>query len=132
MSYQAVARGAAGVLFFQWRASRMGAEKFHSAVLSHSGTASPVWAEVAGLGRELAGLGSFEGARVKPGLRWSFRGPTGGPSEGDGQTGQRSQELDQLVWMGRPLYKSATTIDFCRPDEPLGRYARSSCRASTW
>ena len=62
MSYQAVARGATGVLFFQWRASRAGAEKFHSAMLSHSGVASPVWTEVTGLGRELARLGSFEGA----------------------------------------------------------------------
>ena len=41
MSYQAVARGATGVLFFQWRASRTGAEKFHSAMVSHSGVASP-------------------------------------------------------------------------------------------
>ena len=50
MSYQAVARGATGLLFFQWRASRAGAEKFHSAMLSHSGVASPVWKEVSGLG----------------------------------------------------------------------------------
>jgi beta-galactosidase len=27
-----------------------------------------------------------------------------------------------LVWMGRPLYNRGTTIDFCRPDEALGRY----------
>ena len=33
-----VARGADGVLFFQWRASRRGAEKFHSAMLPHGGT----------------------------------------------------------------------------------------------
>ncbi len=50
MCYQAVARGATGLLFFQWRASRAGAEKFHSAMLSHAGVASPVWAEVVGLG----------------------------------------------------------------------------------
>ena len=65
MCYQAVARGATGLLFFQWRASRAGAEKFHSAMLSHSGVASPVWEEVAALGRELARLGSFEGASVE-------------------------------------------------------------------
>ena len=53
MSYQAVARGATGLLSFQWRASRAGAEKFHSAMVSHAGTASPVWAEVTELGREL-------------------------------------------------------------------------------
>ena len=62
LSYQAVARGATGVLFFQWRASRAGAEKYHSAMLPHSGVASPVWAEVTGLGGELARLGTFDGA----------------------------------------------------------------------
>ena len=33
-------RGADAVLFFQWRASRRGAEKFHSAMLPHGGTAT--------------------------------------------------------------------------------------------
>jgi beta-galactosidase len=122
MSYQAVARGAAGVLFFQWRASRMGAEKFHSAMLSHSGTASPVWAEVAGLGRELAGLGSFEGARVQARVAMVLSWANWWAMEGDAKPANDLKMLDQLVWMGRPLYKSATTIDFCRPDEPLGRY----------
>ena len=32
-----VARGADSVMFFQWRASRAGAEKFHSAMLPHGG-----------------------------------------------------------------------------------------------
>ena len=41
-----VARGADGVLFFQWRASRSGAEKFHSAMLPHAGTDTRVWREV--------------------------------------------------------------------------------------
>ncbi len=29
---------------------------------------------------------------------------------------------DQLAWMARPLYNNGTTIDFCRPGEPLERY----------
>jgi beta-galactosidase len=33
-----VARGADAALFFQWRASKAGAEKFHSALLPHAGT----------------------------------------------------------------------------------------------
>ena len=32
--------------FFQWRASRAGAEKFHSALLPHAGTDTEVWREV--------------------------------------------------------------------------------------
>jgi beta-galactosidase len=30
-----VARGADGIMFFQWRQSRAGAEKFHSAMVPH-------------------------------------------------------------------------------------------------
>ena len=56
LSMQAVARGAGGILFFQWRQSRSGAEKFHSAMLPHAGTRTRTWREVVGLGAELAAL----------------------------------------------------------------------------
>ena len=46
-----VAHGADAVLFFQWRASRAGAEKFHSALLPHAGTDSRLWREVVQLSR---------------------------------------------------------------------------------
>ena len=65
-SWQAVARGADGVLFFQWRAAKAGAEKFHSALLPHIGTkGSRVWNEVCGLGNELAASSEIAGSRVK-------------------------------------------------------------------
>lgn len=56
LSVQAVARGADGVMFFQWRQSRSGSEKFHSAMLPHAGTATRTWREVTALGAELANL----------------------------------------------------------------------------
>jgi len=56
LSLQAVARGADAVLFFQWRQSRVGAEKFHSAMLPHAGTGTRTWREIVGLGAELAEL----------------------------------------------------------------------------
>jgi beta-galactosidase len=56
LSMQAVARGADAVLFFQWRQSRAGAEKFHSAMLPHAGTGTRTWREITGLGAELGGL----------------------------------------------------------------------------
>ena len=100
----------------------MGAEKFHSAMLSHSGTASPVWAEVAALGKELAGLGSFEGAHVQARVAMALSWPNWWALEGDAKPANDLKMLDQLVWMVRPLYNNATTIDFCRTDEPLERY----------
>lgn len=61
-SYQAVAHGADAVMFFQWRASRGGAERFHSAMLPHSGTAARTWKDVVALGSELADLSGVVGA----------------------------------------------------------------------
>jgi len=61
-----VARGADGVLFFQWRASRAGAEQFHSAMLPHSGTRSRIWREVVDLGGRLRALAEVRGTRVEP------------------------------------------------------------------
>ena len=122
MSYQAIARGATGVLFFQWRASMAGAEKFHSAMLSHSGAASPVWAEVAELGRELARLGTFGEASVEAQVAVAFSWPNWWALEAPSKPANDLKMVDQLSWMYRPLYRGGVTTDFCRPDEPLERY----------
>ena len=53
-SEQAIARGSDGVMFFQWRQSRSGAEKFHSAMLPHAGRETRTWREIEALGQSLA------------------------------------------------------------------------------
>jgi beta-galactosidase len=63
-SLQHVARGADGTLFFQWRASKAGAEKFHSGLLPHAGTNTKVWREVCELGQTLQKLGEIAGSVV--------------------------------------------------------------------
>ncbi|WP_439564615.1 beta-galactosidase [Microcella sp.] len=55
-SYQTLARGADGIMYFQWRQSVRGAERFHSGLVPHSGTDTRVWREVVALGGELAML----------------------------------------------------------------------------
>jgi beta-galactosidase len=64
-SVHAVAHGADSVLFFQWRASRGGHERFHSAMLPHSGTRSRTWGEIVALGRDLEKLGEVAGAEIR-------------------------------------------------------------------
>ncbi|MCL2516536.1 MAG: beta-galactosidase, partial [Microbacteriaceae bacterium] len=61
-SYQAVAHGADTVLFFQWRASRGGHERFHSAMLPHSGTGARSWQEIEALGNELGRVAEVTGS----------------------------------------------------------------------
>ncbi|MFP3381480.1 beta-galactosidase, partial [Bacillus sp. SIMBA_069] len=52
------------VMFFQFRASRSGAEKFHSAMLPHAGTETKVWRAVEELGADLAALSPLRGSTV--------------------------------------------------------------------
>src|SRR5687768_11666591 len=56
-----VARGADAVMFFQWRQSYAGAEKFHSAMVPHGGRETRVWREVVELGAALRSLGPVRG-----------------------------------------------------------------------
>lgn len=60
-----VARGADAVGFFQWRASRAGAEKYHSAMIPHAGVATKVWREVVTLGGHLKSLSEVAGTTVE-------------------------------------------------------------------
>jgi beta-galactosidase len=122
LSYQALARGAEGVLFFQWRASRAGAEKFHSAMLSHSGKASPVWAEVTTLGRELAAAGEWRTAGVPARAAVIFSWPNWWAVESPAGPAHDFRMIDQLTWMYQPLYHRSVTLDFAHPAEALGGY----------
>ncbi len=122
MSYQAIARGATGVLFFQWRASRKGAEMFHSAMVSHAGTASPVWSEVVALGKELAGLEDLMSAPVEAKVAIVHSWPNWWAVESPVQPAGDLSVADQLFWVYRPLYEAGVTVDFCSPDECLDRY----------
>ena len=65
-SYEAVSHGADGVMFFQWRQSLKGAEKYHSAVVTHTGDEnSRVYNEAATLGNELKNLTEITGAKIE-------------------------------------------------------------------
>ena len=66
-SYAAVAHGADTVMYFQWRRSRGGSEKFHGAVIDHAGRSDTrVFQEVSTLGAELEQLGDRTLGAVTP------------------------------------------------------------------
>src|SRR5690606_10635901 len=74
LSAQAIGRGAGGIMFFQWRQSKAGAEKFHSAMLPHAGTGTRTWREAKAFGAQLAALPELpapaDDARVALVLDW--------------------------------------------------------------
>jgi beta-galactosidase len=49
-----VARGSQGAMYFQWRQSQAGSERFHSAMVPHGGENTRVYREVAELGKLLS------------------------------------------------------------------------------
>lgn len=55
-TYQYLARGAMGSLFFQWRSPPVGAEFFHSAMVPHTGPDTRAFREIQQLGAELDGI----------------------------------------------------------------------------
>jgi len=115
-------RGADGILFFQWRASRSGAEKFHSAMLPHAGTSSRVFREVADLGAKLGRLDEVRGSRVHAdvAILWDFESFWAQdlewrPSE-DLSHDERIRAYYELLW------RDGITVDFALPGHDLSRY----------
>ncbi|GAB2460499.1 beta-galactosidase [Conyzicola lurida] len=121
-SYQAVGRGADGILFFQWRQSAAGSEKFHSGLVPHAGTDTRVWREVEQLGRELAALSdAVAGSRVPSDVAitldwdswWAVEQPAS-PTD--------VPYLGILFAWHRALTSLGLTVDFVRADADLSRY----------
>ncbi|TDD96346.1 beta-galactosidase [Actinomadura rubrisoli] len=121
-SLQAVARGADGVLHFQWRASRAGAEKYHSALLPHRGTGSPQWARTVRLGGDLARIAEVAGARIAADVAVVLDWDSWWALELDDHPSSRLR-LKELVlsWYGAAHARNLT-IDFVPPGADLDRY----------
>ena len=122
-SFQAVARGADGVMFFQWRQSRAGAEKFHSAMVPHGSVErSPTWLDVVELGRELAMLDSVHGSQGRAdvailldwGSWWALELPS--------KPSIRVRLMDQVDAYYQPLFDANVTVDFAQPGDDLSGY----------
>lgn len=120
-SLQALARGADGVLHFQWRASVAGAEKFHSAMLPHRGTASRGWQDTLRLGTDLRRLGAIAGSRLRARAAVLLDWDSWWALELDDHPSARMRWLDLLRPWYAALYERGVTVDFLPPGaEPDG------------
>jgi beta-galactosidase len=117
-----VARGADSVCFFQWRASRSGAEKFHSAMLPHAGTQTKVWREVVGLGNELRALAEIAGSRVEADVGIVFDWPAWWAVELDSHPSSDVDYVRLVRDFYEALWQLGTTADFVQPEQDLSRY----------
>ena len=118
-----VARGADAVGYFQWRASRAGAEKYHSALVPHAGTDTKVWREVCRLGGILDRAADLAGTRVEPArvamiFDWSARWA----ADLDSHPSRLVRYMDQPEALHRALWSRGIAVDFVRPGQDLSGF----------
>ncbi|GHJ16679.1 beta-galactosidase [Micromonospora sp. AKA38] len=114
-----VARGSAGAMFFQWRAPAGGAERFHSAVVSHAGADTRVFREATDLGAALGRLAGTATGQVEARVAiahdaasgWALRHP-GMPRDGLDHPGE-------VAAAHRVLWHAGLTADLVTPGDPL-------------
>src|SRR5260370_38298832 len=122
-SYQALSRGADGVMFFQWRQSRAGAEKFHSAMVPHGPPDhSPTWHEVVRRGHELAVLDAVCGTRVTADVAILHDWESWWALELPPKPSIRVHHIDQLHSSYPHLFDPHLVADFARPVDDLSGY----------
>jgi beta-galactosidase len=121
-SHQGMARGSDSFLFFQWRASVHGSEKFHSAMVPHVGENSRVFKEMTQFGNELPNLNEVVGSNVQADVaivldynNWWTVEFTPGPTA-------LLDYLQNLQAYHYPLFEQNITTDIIPYDRDLSKY----------
>lgn len=121
-SLQALARGADGVMFFQWRASRAGAEKYITGMVGHGDPAqSRVFGEVKALGADMKKLGSVAGTLVRSRVAIVFDWQVCWALELEAKPAR----IDYPGWvmeLHRYFYVRNIPVDFVHPGSDLAGY----------
>lgn len=117
-----VARGSDAVMFFQWRQSKQGSEKFHSAMVPHAGTNTRVWREVVELGASLKALSEVQGAEVESRTAIVFDYEAWWASELDSHPSTDVKYLELLRAFHRSLFLRGITADLVHPSANLDGY----------
>jgi beta-galactosidase len=117
-----LARGADGILFFQWRASRSGAEKFHSAMLPHAGTGSRVFREVCALGAHLGRLAPVRGSQVRAdvAILWDYESFWAQDLEWRPSVDLQHRERIRTYY--ERFWQDGVTVDLAHPSDDLTGY----------
>ena len=119
---RALAHGADGVLSFQWRASRVGPERFHSAMLPHAGTDTRLHRAVQELGADLAALGELVGTHVPADVAMLFDWSSWWAAEEPATPSERLRVLPQLHAWYHPLWEAGIAVDVVHPGADLRGY----------
>ncbi|CAL9640424.1 Beta-galactosidase [Actinosynnema sp. ALI-1.44] len=121
-SFAHLARGADGTLFFQWRQSRAGAERYHSAMVPHAGAETKVFREVCRVGSEYQEIRELVGSTVDAQVafvhdwqsRWAVEQPAHPNSDFSYQ--------ENALALYRAFWRAGVTVDFLPPDGDFSGY----------
>ncbi|MEO7414574.1 MAG: beta-galactosidase [Opitutaceae bacterium] len=121
-SLQAVARGADGIMFFQWRAAQGGAEKFHGALVPHVGVKdSRVYREAKALGAELQKLKPVVGSTIRSRAAITVDWNAWWAVELDSRPGRISY-ASTVAEFHRFFFERNISVDFVHPGADLADY----------
>ncbi|MBB6555139.1 beta-galactosidase [Nonomuraea rubra] len=121
-SVQHLARGADGILFFQWRQSKAGAEKWHSAMLPHAGTDTKIWREVVALGDLLRSAGDVAGTSVEADVAILLDWPSIWAQDHPAQPTSALRPVEVIKQWHAELWRLGVTCDLAHPEGDLSRY----------
>jgi beta-galactosidase len=116
-----VARGSKGAMFFQWRASRGGAERWHPGMVPHAGPDSRLFREICELGGILSRLDT-EDAEVVADVAILWDAEAWWALDSPGLPSPAVRYLDAVRQAHRVLFHHGITCDFAHPADDLARY----------
>ncbi|GHO73235.1 beta-galactosidase [Ktedonobacter sp. SOSP1-85] len=121
---QSIAHGANGALFFQWRQSMAGAEKYHSAVVSHEGSEqNRIFKQVAQAGAELAKLApQVANTRIHAKVALLMDWQSWWSSEYQPGPSNQLRYYEQILTYYKALYARNIAVDIVSPEAELGEY----------
>ncbi|MEV4745181.1 beta-galactosidase [Streptosporangium sp. NPDC049248] len=122
LSLSHIARGSRGAMFFQWRASRGGAELWHAGMVPHAGPDSRIFREICDLGALLPTLQDACAAPVQAGAailwdveaNWALQAP--------GLPSTELNHTEAVRQAHRVLYRHGVTADLVHPSADLSAY----------
>ncbi len=117
-----VARGADAIMFFQFRAARYGAEKFHSTMLPQSGRNSRIWREVVALGESLDTLSMVRGSTVKAKVALLWDVESFWAMDLEWRPSDDLNHRERIEAFYAELWKQGVTVDFAHPAQDLSQY----------
>lgn len=120
-SLSRIARGANGIMHFQWRQSPGGAETMHSAMVNHAGRKSYGWKNMVSFGKELNKLGDLLGEQTESKVAmildweamWGMQ-TSCGPAPID--------PFQELINWHKTCFEAGYTVDFVQVGTDLSKY----------